>query len=215
MSFLLIKQLTDWQTLLPNEWLNQRHVTETALARQQILWSTNSVIDINRRTDWQINQPTGWLSERLFEHRVRVSNCHASCDEVSHLDWEAKHSHRFCGCRKVPQIKPRIVVFSSLSNHPAIRWCTSLATVSLTTSLITYPTDNYRSKFHFHTTALRVFTSVHIQNNSIVMKSEIVHLFENSEYLSSSWYRNPKENYSLMNNRCRRLEAYKSSVAVQ
>jgi len=42
---------------------------------------------------------------------------------------------------------------------------------------------------------------------------EIVHLSETSEYLTTTWYINPNENHSLMNNRYRRLKAYKSSVA--
>jgi hypothetical protein len=90
MHFLSIKQLSDWLTLSPTEWLNKRRVTdmtdlltllslitETALAKQLILWSTNSLTDINRRT--------GWLSERPFEYRVLVRNCHVSRDGMSHL----------------------------------------------------------------------------------------------------------------------------------
>jgi hypothetical protein len=98
MHFLLIKQLTDWLILSPTEWLNKRHVTdmtdlltllnfitEIALAKQQILWSTNSLIYINRRTGWQINRTTGWLAERPFEYRVLLRNSHASRDGMSHL----------------------------------------------------------------------------------------------------------------------------------
>jgi hypothetical protein len=99
------------------------------------------------------------------------------------------------------------MVFGSLSSHPAIRRCTLHATVLLTLSLITYQTDNYRSRFHCDTTLLRVFISVLTQNNLIVLKMEIVHFSETSKYLTTTWDGNATENYSLMNNRCRRLKA--------
>jgi hypothetical protein len=47
-----------------------------------------------------------------------------------------------------------------------------------------------------------------------ILKMAIVYVSETSEYLTTTWYINRKENNSLMNNRCRRLEAYNSSVIV-
>jgi hypothetical protein len=79
------RQLNDWTR---GAWLTRQTFwlySLIALAKQQILWSTNSLTDINRRTGWQINRTTGWLAERPFEYRVLVRNCHASRDGMSHL----------------------------------------------------------------------------------------------------------------------------------
>lgn len=149
------QEARDWQNI-PFDFTKSHNWN---CARQTVnLMIYSSLIDINRRTGWQINRTTGWPAERPFEYRVLVRNCHASRDGISHLGQEAKHSHRFCGFLQVLQIKPRHIIFTSLSNHPAIWRCTLHATVSHTPSLITYPTDNYRSRFHCDPILLRLFT---------------------------------------------------------